>query len=299
VKFDDLLAQFLYQHKTLKLEGIGRFTLEGNVSVPYEQDKEVYYPIEGLSFSQNPKELTDEELVAFLVQKLGKIQPLVRSDLESYLSNVKQFINLGKPYTIEGVGTLHKNNQGIFEFTPGNFLPAKEELSAKREFVEAEFKERRHSERSGSGGRSFIVVLVVLASLAALAALGWGIYYMVTKEKTATPAMVEVRADTVTSLQQTQPSGDSTGTTTSPTIVNSGDTTSYKMIFEVTPSRQRAITRTNYLQTLKIWAKYDSVTTGDSKRYRIYVSKRMTAADTLRVRDSIARFFMKKVTIDK
>ena len=126
VKFDNHLAAYLYQFKSLTLEGIGTFALDDKVRVPNEQEKEVYYPIEGLVFTYNPKSITDDNIIFFLVKKLGKIEPLIRSDLEYYLSHIKQFLNIGNPFTIEGIGTLSKSNQGIYEFTPGNFLPVKE-----------------------------------------------------------------------------------------------------------------------------------------------------------------------------
>ena len=158
MKFDVQLASYLYENKLLTLEGIGTFTLDSKVSVPREQEKEIYYPIEGLSFVYNPKSASDEEVILYLVDKLHKIQPLIRSDLESYLSNVRQFINIGKPYTIEGIGTLSKNNQGIIEFTPGSFLPVKEELHPKRENQEHNYPARSQS----SAGRVLVVILVVI-----------------------------------------------------------------------------------------------------------------------------------------
>lgn len=170
MKFDVQLAAYLYENKTLRLEGIGTFTLDSKVSVPHEQEKEIYYPIEGLSFTYNPKSNTDEEVITYLVKKLHKIQPLIRSDLESYLSNIKQFINLGKPYTIEGIGTLSKNNQGTYEFTPGNFLPVKEELNPKRENEDHNYPVRSQS----NAGKIFVVILIVIAALAALGGVGWG-----------------------------------------------------------------------------------------------------------------------------
>ncbi len=68
MKFDDHLAAYLYENKSLRLEGIGTFTLDEKVSVPHETDKEVYYPIEGLLFKYNPKSDTDENLISFLVK---------------------------------------------------------------------------------------------------------------------------------------------------------------------------------------------------------------------------------------
>ena len=290
MKFDDLLAQYLYENKILNLQGIGTFTLEGKVSIPYEQEKEVYYPIEGLNFTHNTKVTIDDDLVNFLVKKLGKIQPLVRSDLESYLSNVKQFINLGKPYTIEGVGTLHINNQGTYEFTAGNFLPVKEELNPHRENPEHNYPQR---ERGSTAGKVFLVILIVLASLAALAGIGWGVYALVIAnnktEQNATPPPVDSLVTDNIPVDTTEFS----------TPALSTDSASFKMVFEETRLRSRAVNRTAQLQTLKINAQYDSVGTGNAMKYRIFVVKDLLPADTTRVRDSIAKFFLRKVYVEK
>ena len=81
MKFDDQLAAYLYDNKTLTLEGIGTFTLDSKISVPREQEKEIYYPIDGLSFTYNPKSISDENLIIYMVKKLHKIEPLIRSTL--------------------------------------------------------------------------------------------------------------------------------------------------------------------------------------------------------------------------
>ena len=47
MKFDDQLATFLYENKSLRLEGIGTFTLDGKYNVVPQNDNEIYYPIEG------------------------------------------------------------------------------------------------------------------------------------------------------------------------------------------------------------------------------------------------------------
>lgn len=288
MKFDDLLAQYLYENKTLNLQGLGTFTLEGRVSVPSEHDKGIYYPIEGLTFIHNTKVSIDEALVSFLVKKLGKIQPLVRSDLESYLSNVKQFINLGKPYTIEGVGTLHINNQGIYEFTPGNFLPAKEELNSPKEANENAYVQR---ENSSSTGKTFLVILIILASIAALAGMGWGVYILVNNDK-PTEAVTPPAVDSLVS--------DTIAIDTSAlTSLSTADSANYKMIFEITPLKSRAVSRSAQLQTLNIDAKFDSITSGERTQFRIYVNKWLATADTMRIRDSISRFFLRRVVVEK
>lgn len=302
MKFDDQLAAYLYENKSLRLEGIGTFTLDGKVSVPHEHDKEGYYPIEGLSFTYNPKSDTDENLITFLVKRLGKIQPLIRSDLESYLSNIKQFINIGKPYTIKGVGTLSKNNNGKYEFTPGNFLPVKEELHPKRENEEHNYPERN----SSSAGRVFAIILIVLAALAALGGIGWGISSLLMKQQqeTVEDNQTQGYSDTITQQTTVDTSTTSLANNTTPaqttiaatdtatTTVATGDSAWYRMTFETTTKRDRAERRTRQLQKMRSWVKYDSIAINDTLQlYRLYLPMKIKMSDTTRIKDSLHIFF--------
>ncbi len=304
MKFDDLLATFLYENKSLRLEGMGTFTLDGKVNVNHESDKEVYYPIEGLSFIYNPKSDTDDNLILFLVKRLGKIQPLVRSDLESYLSNIKQFINIGKPYTIEGIGTLSKTNNGAYEFTPGNFLPMKEELHPKRENEEHNYPVRNQS----SAGKIVAIILIVVAGLAALGGIGWGISSLLAKQKSNNAVLVDTQqqgmADTLPqpltqdiSVQEQQ----STLTPDSSSVMNgaSGDSARFKMIFETTKKKYRADKRTYQLHALHSYTKIDTIHIADSIMYRLYLPMKIKIADTTRIKDSLKIFFGGVITAER
>jgi hypothetical protein len=305
VKFDVQLASYLYENKTLRLEGIGTFTLDSKVSVPHEQEKEIFYPIEGLSFTYNPKSTSEEEVIFYLVKKLHKIEPLIRSDLESYLSNIRQFLNLGKPYTIEGVGTLTKNNQGTFEFTPGNFLPVKEELNPRRENVEHNYPVRSQS----SAGRVFVILLIVIAALAVLGGIGWGVLNLLSKRQNmaenepqqqgyvdTTPLY---KADTTTLTIPGSAANKATATTPPSPTEASGEPVNYKMVFEITPSFQRAFKRTSQLQSYRTNSKFDSIRFNNFVRYRLYIPMRLRATDTSRVKDSLRLFLGSKISVAK
>lgn len=304
MKFDDQLAAFLYENKTLRLEGIGTFTLDHKVSVPNEQEKEIYYPIDGLSFTYNPKSITDEDVIIYLVKKLHKIQPLVRSDLESYLSNVKQFINLGKPYTIEGIGTLSKNNQGTYEFTPGNFLPVKEELNPKRENDEHNYPVRSQS----NAGKLMVIILIVIAALAVLGGIGWGVSNLLSNRQAINNTEQEKAPEPSSSaITNSEPVAASSSVTnnTSPSELkisirgNGNDTVRYKMIFEITTSKERAHRRTVQLRSYNTRNKYDTMHVGDFINYRLFVPMKIRASDTTHIKDSLSRFLGSSIIIEK
>lgn len=299
MRFDDQLAAYLYEYKTLRLEGIGTFTLDSKVNVPLEQDKEVYYPIEGLSFVYNPKASTDEEIITYLVKKLHKIQPLIRSDLEFYLANIKQFINLGKPYTIEGIGTLSKDNYGVYEFTPGNFLPAKEELNPKRENAAHNYPVRSQN----TAGKTFVYILLIIAGLAALGGIGWGISNFIANRKTSSDNE-QVHAINDTNTQKSRDTSAGINTVNSNTLNTDfsaaerrGDSVNYKMVFEVTPNKTRAVTRTTTLNNYGTRSRYDSILINNTTYYRLFVPAKIRAADTLRTKKTLSKHLGKQVWI--
>lgn len=295
MKFDEYLAQYLYEKRILHLEGLGTFNLDKSVVLPGAGDKETSHPIEGLTFTYNIKDVTDEDLIAFLVKRLGKIEPLIRSDLESYLSSIRQFINIGNPYTIEGIGTLSKNNQGLYEFSPGTFLVIKEELPPRKERADHSHQHTHIHETShkyvqpakkGSGAKTFFIVLITLA---VLGGIGWAAYtYLLQNKSTETTepqAVNEPVTDTTVSRRPAR--------ATSPT-----DTMRYKMIFEVTGNKDRAFVRTARLKNYKIKVSVDTLVNGDSTRYRLFIPVRINVSDTARYKDSLSRFFARPVIIE-
>lgn len=315
MKFDDHLAKYLYENKSLKLEGIGTFTLDDKARVPNEQEKEVNYPIEGLAFTYNPKSTTDEEIIFFIIKNTGKIEPLIRSDLEYYASNIKMLLNIGHPYKIEGIGTLSKNNQGTYEFTPANFFPAKEELNPKREISNHNYPARSNF----SAARFLVMILIGISAIAAVAGIGWGIFNFTTKQPVVNEARqqqgqidtIAPEADTLTSANYTEniPSDTenlprslsapiSSSTATAETIPR--DSVSYKMVFEITKSKERALARTEQLNNLHSYTQYDSIPINDSVAYyRLFLMMKVAAADTTHVKDSLQIFFGSRVFMEK
>ena len=299
MKFDDLLAQYLYENKTLQLQGIGTFKLDGAIVLPSPQDKEIFYPIEGLNFIYSPKDQTNEDLIIFLVKKLGKIQPLVRSDLESYLSNIKQFINIGKPYTIEGIGTLNKNNQGTYEFTPGTFLPAKEELSPHRD--NPEHMHRQKAKKSESN-RSATIILMIIAVVAFFGAAIWGITYLMNKNKDKEISQVIEDSSTLNNVALPPDTLQNTTTqqsTTETSLLNNSVSYDYKMIFDITKSKERVFARSARLTKDGVAFKIDTLRINDTLNYRMYISRKLMTTDTLAVRDSLRKFFLKSIIIER
>jgi hypothetical protein len=275
LKISPLLAQFLIKNKQLSLAGLGRFTLNDSGEINFQHDASV-------------KE--DPELVNFIAENTGKMKSLVASDLDSNLELARQFLNIGKPYLFEGIGTLSKNKFGTIEFVQGNYLQEKNKENAgygrdKTSTTENSFTdyEEMFSPRKPKtpATKSIITWLVAIAGLS-LAVFGGYIVYTKTKNKKETVVVKEeiqpiIPADTLPKK------ADSTALITKP-VDTSG---MYRFVIEKA-ARQRAFFRYNYLKENLIDVKMD---TKDSVLFNLYFLLPSTPADTAKKRDSLQRLY--------
>ncbi len=196
MKVQDLLGEFLYQHKQLILPTIGSFHMDSSVNV-YES-KDGVLPENTIQFTQNNQAGFDDELLQFLVQQSGKMKALAMSDLDSYISNGHQLLNIGKPFNIKGVGSLTKKGTAFF-FEQGAPILEKTEASGaynlkdrtryKEEVKELNFDSE---EKKGNGKK----IMIVTASIIALALIGWAVYLALPDNETTANEQESVVQDT-------------------------------------------------------------------------------------------------------
>jgi hypothetical protein len=117
LKISVLIAQYFYQNKVLNLPGIGSFYLDEAIDVQSIGNKNDL--LEHIHFAQKTISRPDDPLIEFIRKHTGKIKPLAESDLDTFVADGKLMLNIGKPFHIEGVGTLQKNKGGEYQFTPG------------------------------------------------------------------------------------------------------------------------------------------------------------------------------------
>jgi hypothetical protein len=145
LKISVLVAQYFYQNKRLNLPGIGTFFLDVAVDVQ-NIDKGSRDLLDHIHFAQKNITRPDEDLIDFIRKHTGKIKPLAESDLETFVADGKLMLNIGKPFHIEGIGTLQKNREGIYEFAPGH--PVVQRLEAPPALTNAEHLEDRPKRKS-------------------------------------------------------------------------------------------------------------------------------------------------------
>jgi hypothetical protein len=179
LKLENLLAPYLYQHKKLDLPGIGTFVADQSTVAPEDNDK-YHTQVQGVTFKQHSSTEPDIELIEFIKMHTGKMKPLAMADLESYLMLVKQFLNIGKPFYIEGIGTLQKITDGTFKFTPGEYISARLDNNSQESSNATKRKATGENKtiNSDAGRSTARKAMLTLITIATLAVIGWGGYYL-------------------------------------------------------------------------------------------------------------------------
>ena len=295
MKLSALFARYLYQHKRLNLPGIGVFSIDPAIAIPEPTDKNQLEFLQQIKYEQKPVVSADEELINFIRTETGKIKPLAESDLESFLSDGKILLNIGKPFHFEGIGSLMKTKSGVFEFTPGEVaLPRMEGFF--HESVQNEGLRRKSAftnDTQDGGNRKVLLVGSVVAGLILIIWGGYSLYNHNTGSKAAVvPDISPISHDTAKAnimLDSVQNIIDSSKARLQQSAAAHPGT--YKFIIERTASKERALKRFQQLTDSRTGVKLQ---TQDSTLFNLYFSIPATSADTARIRDSLKTWYGRK-----
>ncbi len=292
MKFDKLLANYLYEFKELSLNGIGRFELDETFQLPADSEKGIQYPTQGIIFIYDRHAGVPDELKKYLSSQISKPASLIVSDLEEYLLQIKNMLNLGKPCTIEGIGTLTKLNDGSFEFSPGTFKVEKiSSIVAAIANKETDFEITKPPTKTYK--KSLLVAGAFIIIFGLILGAGWSIYKYWKGDQSAI-------TDTATQLEVKDTLPQTTAIQ-SQAIINSEpakqDTVRYKMFFLASKYKEKA----NYL--FKQWSKTDKVNMdsaimNDTLRYRLFIYKKVLPADTGKIKKQLEIYFKHAVFLE-
>jgi hypothetical protein len=279
-----MIVRYLYTNKKVTLQGIGTFILDPSILLPHgtEKEKDIIMPENAFQFEFDLKAGEDIGLIGYIVQHTGKMFPLASSDLDSYVTLAKQFLNIGKPLVIEGVGTVQKTQQGDYQFIPGNFITPKiddfpKQIREKRDDTisfESEGKENNNLRNLWMAVGAFAIILV-----------GMGIYYLLSYNKvfeTLPPAADIAKLDTLKNPTDTL-LNDATNTNST-----QKDSVNFKIVLKAYPSLETA---DKALKKLTTFGHKVILLNVDSTLYEVAMPFTTPLSDTLRAKDSLRGFF--------
>lgn len=315
MKVDNLLGPYFYQYKRLSLPGIGLFTLAENAVLPDDNAK-VKTPIEGISFSPKTGAALDDSLIVYVKEQTGKMKPLAEADLYSFIATAFQYLNIGKPFYFEGIGTLQKNKDNAYTFTAGTVIatqkadeiPHRQQETKRKSAYENQTPRSNSSSRNVNGGKLALLSAIVVT----LGLVGWGGYYLYNKntggtEDNTQQLVAPVNTDTTAGAQALPDSSGMKPVNTADSIAKDSNHVTmpapatasvpagaYKFIFETTQKKTRAVKRYEQLKGVSILPVYNNtvaVETKDSLTFNIYTVINCTPADTARVKEQLNAWY--------
>ena len=305
MKIPLLLVQFLYNNRRLALPGIGIFTLDKSIVLPVENDRDQLSHPNGVQFQNANITEPDKDLITYIVENTGKITPLAISDLDSYLTLGMEMLNIGKPFYLEGIGTITKSKTGKFDFSPGEYTVIKETLTAGT--PDHARKRRLETIRSESALQSpqNRNLLKFAAIVAALIIIGWGGYLMYKK---MSPPAAENKMEAVDSstanaapadssaVRQQHDTGKTAVATETKQAKGNMDSTLYKFVILATDNKAYALKRYQQLISFDLKAHFSEK---DSSFFKVYFQFPALAKDTIRIKDSLRRQYAHSVHIEE
>lgn len=281
MKIEQVIVQQLYSNKKITLQGIGTFSLDSSVSLPVDSDKGMVIPENAITFNYNPKVGEDEDLINSIVQHTKKIKPLASADLDSFLMLGRQFLNIGKPFTIEGLGTLDKAQTGELVFIPGQFITPR--IEAPKALKENENEEKSglfpdyDSEVNNNGRRTLWIIVAIIL----LGAAAWAAYYFFFQKKNESEPVTE--AQPIQNVDTTQVKKD---TVITPLVSSDGYT--FKVVFKETKNKAEA---QKALDKYKSFGHKVIMYSTDSVNYKVAEPFTLPLSDTSRIKDSLNKYF--------
>lgn len=280
LKLAALLAEYLYQQKQLNLAGIGTFSFDPSART----NTDAQHPSEGISFEHKASVKDDENLIGFISAETGKMRTLATSDLASYIELGLQFLNIGKPLQIEGIGTLVKNKAGELEFTADHVILGKiketgiKELSATSisDGLLTTYETLKPKEEKSPRSKKFFLAFLAVGTIAAIVWIGYRLNQPDTSFQTA-PEVITSITDTARSV----PAADTTTTQSQP--IAKTDNNNYRFVIEVA-NKKRAFYRYHMLKNGNVPVQISTV---DSTTFKLYFVIPATSADTARIADSL------------
>lgn len=286
--------------------------MDATAVIPEETEKEQHVIVQGVRFDAASVQKPDAELIEFIHKYTGKMKPLAESDLDSYLRLGIQLLNIGKPFYLEGIGSITKNKEGIYEFEPGEYSFLKLEMPGEQR-TEGPDKRKKSLENQqidyAPQSKAAKKILLAIGIIGGIVFIGWGGYNLY-KNKTIAKNENEnssalVHEDTTGLLQSdtagnTLPKSDSSSSKKKDILAmmppKRTDSSQYKFVILATANKSRALRRYKQLVSFDTKVKME---TKDSSFFKVYFTILAPPRDTLHIKDSLSNYYATKTVIEQ
>ena len=302
---DRYISDFLLNNKKLSAQGIGDFSIV---------DGQAANGAPLVEFIPNKQTYTTGELISYISGHEGKNKIVTGFDLESHFNQVQQFINIGTPWIIPGLGQVQhgKNRQLEFVQQEQSEHHLHERLKRKQAATEANYStyetNNPATEKAGNTGTIVLTIFIILA-------LGAGGYYFYSnKSNLAVQQLTADTAATVTDTIVSVPSStnmNNTAIATKPPATiepeqpanvaastNISGKQGFRFVLNRTVNPAYAMKRYKQLKTYGTKVYLDSIKRDNYSVYKVYLVQDVPANDTARIKDSLSKYYGNPVKIE-
>ncbi len=299
--FEQILLIYIYKHKKVNLHEFGTLEMKDAIPEPELLKKEKSIRIEGLSLDYKPNKETDSDFVDFFADQKGRIRPLAASDIDMFLSQVKQIVNIGNPYEIPGLGKLLKMDNGIITILPGYYeiplLPGTDKPPIIRERAASQVPNRKQladadAQRKANAVsiKQFGVATILLLVLGGIIWLAIAFILPLFQNNNDKEADVVIPSKAITTEKKDSLPKSIAVENDSTTMI------SWKAYIR----EMNGITA-----AYKVWGLFKSygsdayIDTNDSSTYRLYIPIESVKRDTAFKRDSMRKFYARPIRLER
>ena len=291
MKISELIVLHLAENNSLSLQGIGSFFLD---QPAIKEDGLISFPENSIRFQQNTRIGPDELLIERAVSETKKLKSLVTSDIDSFVQLGQQFLHLGKPFDIAGLGSLRRNFKGEIEFLQNS------QPSSINEKIPSAVQEKQKTEISFASlpkKKNRIKPIHLLIAVMSLLAI-MTIYYFVAGDKKRD----DVRINNIDSGIEDKPNS----IPTPPTTTNNNVKAPEAAVSDMAEAKGFRVVLKEYNSLSKARFFYDKlkgdheliVFTRDSVTFKVAVVFDLPLSDSAGVRDSLHRITGLKTYVD-
>jgi hypothetical protein len=298
VKLEQVLVIHLIKHKFASLQGIGTFRLDPAVNLPPEQDKDFPIPENAILFNYDPKAGEDEALVHSIVEHTKKIYPLASADLDSFLMLGRQFLNIGKPFRLDGLGTLDKAQSGQLIFIAGIFNEPRIDVPKSNKEPDTDVSSGLFNDYSKLPQDNTKKIAGIVTGVIILALLLWALYHFLSKDDNTT-ATVPVKTDSIAPKDSTLDRLKLTDSLRSVEGLIQSSITENSYTFRI-----KLKERIGKDEALKTYNQLNSagnkmvIATTDSFTYTLYQLFTLPLSDTGKIKDSLSTLYKQPLTVE-
>jgi hypothetical protein len=210
----------------------------------------------------------------------------------------KQFLNLGKPIVLDGIGSITKKKEGILEFTQANKIVIHNETASEYDTKEIgdRFLKNTNKDYSSKKTKKSNLMFFSLILLSTII-IAFVIYYFLQNSKKDTTQSNEENAIKAIQSDSSQLKKDSLATLDSTLLLKVDSIRNFKVIVRTYKSLKQAEKGFKSLSESKS-GKDLIMYTKDSVQFYLAVPILGNINDTIKIKDSIIKQFGKNAIID-